>query len=237
MRPMMKIVALAGVIASSTAWMSGRSGFAGAQENPEAARSARGGLLVKTSRNRFEVFFYPTGVRVFPQDYAGAAAGASNLAGTATFYHPVAPERPWFSRPLHPGVESLDVAIDLSAAPASRVRVAFEVTGLADPSERRAVFVVPLEMAAQPVAPPAAPAAAAVGPRYVYGPGYYGYGYYSYPGPELAPQPSAGAPIYQGSPPAHRSGSMAGHSVGPRHRDWSSGRDSPLAKPWLSPRD
>ena len=79
-------------------------------------------------------------------------------------------------------------------------------------------------------------------PRYVYAPGYYGYGYYAYPGPETLPRQAAPAPTYFGTPPRYSARpatrpSGAGHFVGPNHRDWSTGRNIPLAKPWLSPRD
>ena len=78
----------------------------------------------------------------------------------------------------------------------------------------------------------------AAGPRYTYGPGYYGYGYYANPGPETVPQPAQETPTYFGSSRGSTGyGSMSGHSVGWMHRDWSTGRDSPLAKPWMRPRD
>lgn len=72
MRPLPKVVALAGISALAIAWSAGRVGIAGAQEEPAVAKSARGGLLAKNTRNQFEVFFYPTGIRFFPLDSAGA---------------------------------------------------------------------------------------------------------------------------------------------------------------------
>ena len=98
---------------------------------------------------------------------------------------------------------------------------------------------VPLEFVATTTLQPTAPRGEiAAGPRYTYGPGYYGYGYYANPGPETVPQPAQETPTYFGSSSGSTGyGSMSGHSVGSMHRDWSTGRDSPLAKPWMRPRD
>jgi hypothetical protein len=113
--------------------------------------------------------------------------------------------------------------------------VTFEVTGLPDASEPSTAFSVPLEFVTAPGVIQAAPPVSGVAtvPRYSYGPGYYGYGYYPYtsPGPDL-PQASA-FPAY-GSTMRF---SGAGHEVGPNHRDWSTGRENPLAKPWMRPMD
>lgn len=73
-------------------------------------------------------------------------------------------------------------------------------------------------------------------PRYVYVPGYYGMTYYYYvvPAPAVAQAPVPAQPQYYAAP-RQASGE---HYVGPMHpRDWSSGRYSPLAKPWLRPMD
>jgi hypothetical protein len=120
-----------------------------AQHPTRPARSARGGILARTARYQFEVFFYATGVRVFVSDPAGAAIGASGLKGTATFYHPNSPD-PWFTRPLRPAqpqpgrpAESLDLAMDLSTVPTSGATVAFEVADLPGPNERTARFTMP----------------------------------------------------------------------------------------------
>ena len=66
-----------------------------------------------------------------------AAVNTSRLAGSATFYHPDAPGRPWFSRPLHPEPAtagqvpaSLDLTIGLAKAPQKGATVAFEIVGL-----------------------------------------------------------------------------------------------------------
>jgi hypothetical protein len=240
MRPALKSVVLTGVVLSS-AWSPSRIGLVVAQEETKPAKSARGGLLAKADRHQFEVFFYPTGVRVFPQDEAGAAIDASQLAGTATFYHPNSP-RPWFSRPLRGTPAFLELAIGLSHAPQSGAKVAFEISGLSGTAESKAAFTVPLEFVPQPavrptVAQPTAPAVAAPSPRYVYGPGYYGFGYYQNPGPESAPTSRSGPTVYGYGTPSGRS-SSGGSGV---TRDWSTGRDYPagglISKPWLRPTD
>lgn len=233
MRTSLKVATLASfILAGSTNLLS--MGHAALQAPATNARSPRGGLVASTDRHRFEVFFYPTGVRVFTRDLADRPIDASKLLGTATFYHPDSP-KPWFSRPLRGAVESLDLPIGLANAPQSGARVTFDLEGLPGPAGSQTTFTVPLEFAPQPAAQPTAPREAP-SQTYVYAPGYYGYGYYSYPGPAAPPQASPPLPTYYGSP-RYSSGSMGGHSVGPMHRDWSSGRDSPLAKPWLQPRD
>jgi hypothetical protein len=105
---------------------------------------------------KFEVFFYTTGIRVFPRDAAGVPIDASKLTGNATFYHPNSPE-PWFARPLRPAAaspgqasESLDLAIDLSGVPPTGVNVAIEIAGLADPANAKARFSVPFEFVTTP---------------------------------------------------------------------------------------
>lgn len=215
-------------------WGFGGFGPARAQETTKVAKTARGGLLATTPQHQFEVYFYPTGVRVFPLAATGQAVDVSRAAGTATFYHPNSP-RPWFSRPLRSTRGSLDLAVGLGNAPASGTKVAFEVTGLADSSEPKATFTVPLEFVPQPTAQPAAPlGGVAAVPRYTYGPGYSGYGYYPYSSPTAASPPASAYHTYS-SPSRHYSSD--GDSVGPGHRDWTTGRDSPLAKPWLRPMD
>lgn len=240
MRPALKAVVLAGIGLAST-WGPSRVGLVVAQEEVKPAKSARGGLLAKADRHQFEVFFYPTGVRVFPQDEAGAAIDVSQFAGTATFYHPNSP-KPWFSRPLHGTPASLDLAIGLSNAPQSGAKVAFEITGVSGNADSKAAFTVPLEFVPQPaaqptVAQPTSPGVVAPSPRYVYGPGFYGFGYYQYPGPEAAPARSNGPAVYGYSAPSGRSRSG---SSGVTH-DWSTGRDYPagglISKPWLRPMD
>ena len=245
MRPLSKVVGLAGVFVLSSAWVSGQIGVVGVQAEPKTTKSARGGLLAKSERNRFEVFFYPTGLRVFPLDFAGTPVDVSKLTGTATFYHPNSP-KPWFSRPLQSatvgegqGQASLDLVIGLSAVPSKGAKVTFEIAGLPDSGASSVVATVPFEFAAAPAStnPTPPPDEAATCPRYVYGPGYYGFGYYWYPGPQDAPAAASAPSVYSYGPPYGRSsrgGSGATH-------DWSTGRDLPsgglISKPWLRPMD
>jgi len=245
MRPSLKILTLAGILLSSGLG-SDQLWTAGAQTESKPAISPRGGLLASGEGYRFEVFLYQTGVRVFPLDDAGRAIDTSRLTGTATFYHPNAPARPWFSRRLHPEPvatgetpTSLDLNIGLASAPQKGASVAFEITGLPGQAGSTAMFKVPLEFIAPAAAQPAAPGVSTVAePRYIHGPGYYGYGYYAYPGPETVPQPVQTTPSYLSTPWTYGdSGSMSGYTVGPGHRDWTAGRDLPLAKPWLRPMD
>ena len=100
MYPKLKTAAAMGVVLTGLFGLV-RTGMVGAQEETEFPKSPRGGILATAEGHRFEIFFFPTGARVFPLDGTGKPTDASRLAGGATFYHPNAPGRPWFSRPLH----------------------------------------------------------------------------------------------------------------------------------------
>jgi hypothetical protein len=194
----------------------------GAREGPAPTKSARGGFLVQAGSHQFEVFFYPTGVRVFPRDKSGAMVDAAKLSGTATFYHPNSPS-PWFSKPLKPTAaaadrpaESLDLSIGLTTAPVPGTKVAFEI---ADGSAARATFTLPLEFVGTAASTAAATAPTQATAPYRYGFGPRGFGYYPrVPAGEAAPAPARRA-----------------DRVEPPYRDWSTGRDLPLAKPWMRP--
>jgi hypothetical protein len=67
--------------------------------------------------------------------------------------------------------------------------------------------------------------AASTTPRYYYGWGYQGFGYYVIPTQPVAPAAVA-APRPAASPRS---------SVGPSVRNWSTGRSSPLHRPWMKP--
>jgi hypothetical protein len=187
MRPFSRSVALAGLVGASVV-----IGFGPAWSQSESppARSPRGGLIARSGQHRFEVFFFPSGVRVYPQGPTGEPLDVSRVTATATFYHPNSP-KPWFSRPLAAETAagqapiSLEHAIGLTNVPPRGVRVTFEVSGLPGPAGSTATFAVPFEFAPAPapVAPPASaapPAGVAPVPRYVYGYGYAGSGYYEY---------------------------------------------------------
>jgi hypothetical protein len=244
MRPTPRNVLLASVVVLAGAWGFVRISAVGAQEALQSAKSARGGLLAKTTRHQFEVFFFPTGVRVLAETAAGQPVDVSRATGTATFYHPNSPQ-PWFSRTLRGTGQtpaSLELPIGLGNAPATGGKVTFELSGLPDPSEPTASFTIPLEFVATHPASssatvhPAPPhGGTATVPRYVvYRPGSSDYGYYPYSSPTPASPPASSYYGYS-TPSRHFSGD--GDSVGPGHRDWSTGRDSPLAKPWMRPID
>lgn len=242
MRPVSRFVALAGLVGASVI-----VGFGPAWSQSESppVKSARGGLIAKSGQHRFEVFFFPTGVRVYPQGPAGEPVDVTRVAATATFYHPNTP-RPWFSRPLAAesaaagqAPTSLEHVIGLANVPARGVKVTFDVSGLPGPAGSTATFTVPFEFvpapttAAAAVQPAAPPAGAAPVPRYVYGYGNAGYGYYQYTSPGTAAL-RVSANTYFGQTMRFPE---AGHEVGPNHRDWGTGRDVRIAKPWMQPFD
>ena len=149
MYPKLKTVATVGVVLTGLIGLA-LSGMARAREETEFPKSPRGGILATAEGHRFEIFFYPTGVRVFPLDGTGKPTDASRLSGGATFYHPNAPGRPWFSRPLYheptaagQAPTSLDLSIGLSKAPQKGAWVAFEITGLSHHAGSTATFKVP----------------------------------------------------------------------------------------------
>jgi hypothetical protein len=154
-----------GLVGPSRAQEDRRPAEAAAPEAPQTTRSPRGGALAKTARHQFEVFFYPTGLRVLPRDTRGAAVDVSKLTGTATFSVPGAPKP--FIYPLRgDGTEptSLILSVDLSRVPATGSTVAFRIDGLADPAEPGATFTVPFAPTGAATAPAAT---AAPAPRVV----------------------------------------------------------------------
>jgi hypothetical protein len=233
-------VIVPGSLGAIAALAIGLAGAAGAGDGAKVAKSARGGLLGQTDRYQFEVFVYLTGVRLFPSGRDGKALDTAPLSATATFHHPNSPNV-WFSRPLLPvagsgaWAGSLDLVVGLENAPATGARVTFDISGLPDPSESTATFTVPLEFAPgvtlpRPVATPGASASA---PRYTYGPGYSGYGYYESTSAATSSPRATGTRVFT----APRRSSSANDFVGGRNRDWTVGRDNPIAKPWLRPMD
>ena len=99
---------------------------------------------------------------------------------------------------------------------------------------------MPLEFVPRPAAQPtiAQPTAPQGGvpivPRYTYGSGTQGYGYYPFTSTATEVPTSAHQSYMSSIPGMYGPGGM---TVGPGHRDWSTGRDSPLAKPWMKARD
>lgn len=149
-RTMFRALGVALVAATSLA------GHAGAHDGHQHGGAQHGGAEAKTERHHFEAVFTRAGVTLYAHGADHQAVDVARLAATATFYHPNAPETPWFSRELKPKAaspgqppDSLGLAIDLSKAPEQGAQVAFRVTGLADPAEAEASFVVPLTFAGE----------------------------------------------------------------------------------------
>jgi hypothetical protein len=247
MRPSLMTASIAGVLLFGVFTGLVLNTRAIAQDQAPPARSSRGGLLAKSQRHQFEVFFYPTGIRLFPQTLTGKPLDTTHISAMAIFYHPNSP-RPWFDRRLEPTAmsageapSSLDDSIGLEQVPASGVKVVFEMSGLSDPAESAASITVPFELVSSPLpAPSTAPTAvSSPSPRFVYGSGYQGIGYYANPGPQSVPQPAA---VLAASPPRYSGGNLtqsrsSARSVGPGARDWSTGRNNRLHKPWLRSMD
>jgi hypothetical protein len=158
MRATSKVVAL--MVAMGLGAIPPFVGLGSAQEVTPPARSARGGIVNRSTQHQFEVFCYESGLRIFVADKAGAGIGHSALSGTATFYHPDSPS-PWFARPLRPAStqpgdlgESLDLIMDLAKVPASGVKVTLEIGGLPHPEDSTAKFTVPFTLVVARSAPP-----------------------------------------------------------------------------------
>lgn len=121
-----------------------------AHDGHDHGGARQGGSEAKTKRHHFEAIITASGVTLYAHGPEGKTLDAARLAATVTFYHPNAPDNPWFSRELKPSaakagspVDSLTLTADLASVPASGVRVAFRVTGLSDPAEPEANFSVP----------------------------------------------------------------------------------------------
>ena len=133
---------------------SGLIGSAGAHDGHDHGGAQHGGAEAKTKRHHFEAVFTSGGVKLYAHSADHKVLDATKLSGSATFYHPNAPDKPWFSRELKaaqasPGkpAESLDLAIDLSKVPPRGAKVAFHVEGLSDGAEPTAEFTVPFAFA------------------------------------------------------------------------------------------
>jgi YHS domain-containing protein len=111
------------------------------------AAAPHGGTMVTAGGRHFEAVFTPTGVTLYPLTADHRPLDASNLGGTVTFFHPTAPAKPWFERPLQPvaaGPQSaLGLAMNLASVPATGVTVRFRLSGLGQPTE----FTTPFALA------------------------------------------------------------------------------------------
>ena len=254
MRSVLKIIVILGGLLTSLFGLD-RARLAGAEQETKVSHSKRGGILVAAEGHRFEVFFYPTGVRVFPLDAAGNAVDTSRLTASATIYYPGASPERSLSRPLHPeptdtgaAPSSLVASIGLADAPEKTTTVVFEIIGLSGPTASTATFKVPLEFVAKAAATDTNISSE---PRKIARLGYEGNrpDVVSEPRtlpqpadrpevvsePRTLPQPAEATPAYVGTRMDSGSNtSKNATAAGLMYRDWTTGRDNlPLAKPWL----
>lgn len=132
----------------------GAIGLANAHDGHGHGGARHGGVEAKTERHHFEAVFTKQGVALYVYDASHKPVDASSLKATATFYHPNAPDKAWFSRDLaavqaKPGQpsDSLTLPIDLSKAPEKGLKASFQVSGFDDASEREANVSVPVSFA------------------------------------------------------------------------------------------
>jgi hypothetical protein len=125
------------------------------ETTPLVQPTAQGGSLVKTARHQFEVYFYATGLRVFPRTGAGTAVVVSKLSGTVSLaLAGVAKPYVYTLQGAAPSggreAESIDLGVDLSRVPAAGTTATFKIDGLADPAETGAAFTVPFRLVGAP---------------------------------------------------------------------------------------
>jgi len=256
MRSVLKTIVILGGLLTSLFGLD-RARLAGAEQETKVSHSRRGGILVAAEGHRFEVFFYPTGVRVFPLDAAGNALDTSRLTASVTVSYPGAPLEHSLPRPLHPvpthtdaAPSSLVASIGLADAPEKTTTVVLEIIGLSGTTASTATFRVPLEFVAKAAATDTDTNISSE-PRKIARLGYEGNrpDVVSEPRtlpqpadrpdvvsePRTLPQPAEATPTYLGTP-MNTGGntSMNATTAGLMRRDWTTGRDNlPLAKPWL----
>ena len=148
---------------------------AAAQETTTVVKTARGGLLATTPQHQFEVFFYPTGVRVFPQTDGRAAR--STPRGRPGPRRSTTRTRPGRGSPGRSAARrarrARSTSPSASATPRrSGAKVTFEVSGLADASRIPGHLHRPPRIRARsrPPSRPAPRGGVAAVPRYIYAP-------------------------------------------------------------------
>ncbi len=254
MRSVLKTIVILGGLLTSLFGLD-RARLAGAEQETKVSHSRRGGILVAAEGHRFEVFFYPTGVRVFPLDAAGNAVDTSRLTASVTISYPGASPERSLSRPLHPvptdtgaAPSSLVASIGLADAPKKTTTVVLEIIGLSGTTASAATFTVPLEFVAKAAATDTNISSE---PRKIARVGYEGNRpeVVSEPRtlpqpadrpevvsePRTLPQPAEATPAYVGTRmDSGGNTSQNATAAGLMRRDWTTGRDNlPLAKPWL----
>ncbi|MDB5349279.1 MAG: hypothetical protein JWN86_526 [Planctomycetota bacterium] len=119
-----------------------------AQAVHDKGSAPHGGTVAKTARYQFEVVFRSDGLSVYPSAPGRGPIDVARLTGTATFTVPGASRPSAYRLATQPAAagkaaEALAVAVDLSKVQATGAEVSFEVSGLPDPAERVATFIVP----------------------------------------------------------------------------------------------
>jgi hypothetical protein len=104
------------------------------------AAAPHGGTLAAVDGQSFEVVFTRDGVTLYPLTAELKSADASGLSGKVTFYHPNAPQIPWFDKPIVPVAstsgqkpDALGLKVSLATAPATGAKAIFDVQGLSKP--------------------------------------------------------------------------------------------------------
>ncbi len=216
MRPESKSVLIAGVLLTTLLAMD-RARLIGAEEEARISHSKRGGILVATEGYQFEVFFYPTGVRVFPMDADEHPLDCSKLIANATVCYPEVPPDRWVVKTLLPaGTDQGDaqpclvLRTGLADATEKSTLVAFEIIGLPRAAASTAAFKIPLESVARSVATAAASST-------------------SSDSRQLAINA-----FVEARPPALGNTSRNVSTTVLKQSDWTTGRTNlPLARPWL----
>jgi hypothetical protein len=250
MRSVLKTIVILGGLLTSLFGLD-RARLAGAEQETKVSHSRRGGILVAAEGHRFEVFCYPTGVRVFPIDAAGNAVDTSRLTASVTVSHPGAPPERSLSRPLHrvptetgAAPSSLVASIGLADAPEKTTTVGFEIIGLSGTTASTAAFKIPLEFVAKAAAtntptPTPTPTNTFSESRQIASLGPDGNRPDVVSGPRTLTQPAAATPAYAATRITSGSGtSKNATSAGLGQYDWTTGRNNlPLSKPWLPPKN
>ena len=126
---------------------------AAADDGHKHGAPLHGGKVAMTDEYHFEAVFTKDGLKVYPRTHEDKPLDTAKLAGTATFYHPTAPKKPWFEQKLTPPAakageasSSLSASVDLSKVPATGTTVTFKIRGLPEAAQPEATFTVPFAL-------------------------------------------------------------------------------------------
>ncbi len=242
MRPVSRsILAVSGLSAVVLALGSGS--IAAAEQETKISHSKRGGILVSAEGYQFEVFFYPTGVRLYELVTPGRTVGTSKLTDSVSFQYPGVPSERSTWEQLQPdpaesgsSTSSLMLSTRLADAPEKTTVASFEITGLSGPGASTAAFRIPLEFV---TSSSTADARISSEPNRVAGFAAAVARADSYE-TTILPLRSEAASVYS-QPSTTPDTSLARNNSTTRvsrFRDWTTARVNhlPIAKPWLSPR-